>query len=178
MGNTLSKKIDNNGKIWLETIRNFKIGCMFGLFLTLLKYRRHLYRLIKAWRKSRKMKNQTSPLQSPSKLLSSDSFISSTSETPSPLSYKSSPHKTGKSRSNLYDDAKLSEMFIYGIKFPLFIAGFSIIFKKLIRMNYISSALDVNTLTLPEQKHSIALMSFLLAYSMQFIFAFFGVNFH
>jgi len=58
-------------------------------------------------------------------------------------------------------------MLSYGIKFPLFIAGFSIIFKKLIRMNYISSALDVNMLTLPEQKHSIALMSFLLAYSMQ-----------
>ena len=65
-------------------------------------------------------------------------------------------------------DPSLSmEMLSYFIKFPLFIASFSLFFKKLIRMNYISSNLQINVSSLPIQKYSISFMSFLLAYFIQ-----------
>jgi len=61
----------------------------------------------------------------------------------------------------------LVSIFKFFIKFPLFVAVFSITFKKMMRMNYISHALDIDMDTLPKQKYSITLMSFLLAYYMQ-----------
>eukprot|EP01083_Nonionella_stella_P050506 134346_1 len=40
-------------------------------------------------------------------------------------------------------------MFKYFLKFPAFIGLFSILFKKLIRMNYLSPAMDINLSSLP-----------------------------
>ena len=142
MGNAWSQKVENNGEIWNQSFRNAKGAAILGLCFTLLKFRRALFRLYLSFTKSNQQKKKNSVIDTDNK-----------------NEYKSIHQYKGE---NLY-----KAIFIHFARFPTFILVFSILFKKLIRMNYLSTAMDINLSALPLQKYSISFMAFLLTHYIQ-----------